>query len=160
MFHLKHILIVSFQVHCGRVQSKNDENSVNFLIYMDLTVCKSCFSLICFYRRKTWTSLLRQERVWESHPHWWDIFHSLIFLLTNCTSGLIISSLRVVSDGGGDAEGRRAGLAESPGLRREHLPSLRDVKFFSLVSLFLPGSFPSLWFRTETPFHHKRELHS
>ena len=38
MLHLKHILIVSFQVHCSGVQSQNDENCVNVPIYMDLNV--------------------------------------------------------------------------------------------------------------------------
>ena len=36
--HLKHILIVSFQIHCGVVQSWNTENCVNVQIFMDLTV--------------------------------------------------------------------------------------------------------------------------
>lgn len=40
------------------------------------------------------------------------------------STGLIISSLHVVTDAGGDAEDRRAGLAEGPGLRRKHFPSL------------------------------------
>ena len=31
-------MIVSFQVHCGGVQSQNDDNCVNVLIYTDLTV--------------------------------------------------------------------------------------------------------------------------
>ena len=33
-----HILIVSFQIHCGGVQSQNYENCVNVQIFMDLTV--------------------------------------------------------------------------------------------------------------------------
>ena len=31
-------MIVSFPVHCGGVQSQNNENCVNVPIYMDLTV--------------------------------------------------------------------------------------------------------------------------
>ena len=38
--HLKHIMIVSFQVHRGGVQSQNYKNCVNVHIYMDLTVFK------------------------------------------------------------------------------------------------------------------------
>ena len=34
--HLKHTVIVSFQAHCGGVQSQNEENCVNVQIYMDL----------------------------------------------------------------------------------------------------------------------------
>ena len=36
--HLKHILSVLFQVHCGGVQSQNGENCVNVQILMDLAV--------------------------------------------------------------------------------------------------------------------------
>ena len=36
--HLKHILMVSFQVHCGGVQCRNGENCVSVQIFMDLTV--------------------------------------------------------------------------------------------------------------------------
>jgi len=35
---LKHIMIVSFKIHYGGVQSPNDENGVNVQIFMDLTV--------------------------------------------------------------------------------------------------------------------------
>ena len=31
-------MIILFQIHCGDVQSQNDENCVTVLIYMDLTV--------------------------------------------------------------------------------------------------------------------------
>ena len=43
--HLKHILIVSFQIHCGGVQSQNDENCVNVQIFMDLTVYARLFTV-------------------------------------------------------------------------------------------------------------------
>lgn len=36
--HLKHMLIVSFQVYCGGVQNQNCENCVNIQTFMDLTV--------------------------------------------------------------------------------------------------------------------------
>lgn len=42
---------------------------------------KSCFWLKCFHRRKIWTLLLRQERAWESQPHWWDSSHFISTLL-------------------------------------------------------------------------------
>ena len=48
--HLKHILIVSFQIHCGGVQSQNDENCVNVQIFMDLTVY-TIIIYISIYRR-------------------------------------------------------------------------------------------------------------
>lgn len=53
------------------------------------------------------------------------------------SAGLITVSFYVncVTVSGGDAEGRRAGLAEGPGLCRKHFPSLWDVKSFSLVLL-------------------------
>jgi len=40
---LKHIWIVSFKIHCGGVQSQNDEDCVNVQICLVLTVC------ICVY---------------------------------------------------------------------------------------------------------------
>ena len=39
--HLTHISIASFQIHCGGVQSQNDENCVNVQIFMDLTVLRN-----------------------------------------------------------------------------------------------------------------------
>jgi len=35
---LKYILIVSFKIHCGGLQSQNYENGVNVQIFMDPTV--------------------------------------------------------------------------------------------------------------------------
>ena len=44
----------------------------------------------------------------------------------------VFTPLLCVADGGGDAEGWRAGLAEGPGLRGKHLPSVWDVRSFPL----------------------------
>ena len=40
--HLKQVLFVSFQIHCGGVQGQKDENSADVPIFMDLTVSSSC----------------------------------------------------------------------------------------------------------------------
>ena len=42
--------IVSFQVHCGGVQSQNYENYVNVQIYMDLTLTVLTFTACCHFR--------------------------------------------------------------------------------------------------------------
>ena len=36
-----------FQIHCGGVQSQNDEHGVNVQIFMDLTMCVSGYSCMC-----------------------------------------------------------------------------------------------------------------
>ena len=36
--HIKYMLFVSFQIHCGGVKSQKDENCVDVPIFMDLTV--------------------------------------------------------------------------------------------------------------------------
>ena len=61
--HLKHILSVSFQVHCGGVQSQNDENCVNVQIYMGLTV----YPIYIFHINKSCTELLSGKNHFRSH---------------------------------------------------------------------------------------------
>ncbi len=97
---------------------------------------------VCFYRRKIWNLLLGQERVWASQPHWWGISHCTHLAFTRKllkTNLLLFSSCPVncVTDSRGDAEGRRAQLAEGPELRRKHFPSLWDVKFPLVLLLVL-----------------------
>ena len=47
--HLKHILIVSFQIHCGDVQSWNTENCVTVQTILDLTVIKKLWQQLIIF---------------------------------------------------------------------------------------------------------------
>lgn len=38
VYTLKHILFFSYQIHCGGIMSKNNENCVTVLIYVDVSV--------------------------------------------------------------------------------------------------------------------------
>ena len=58
-----HILIVSFQVLCGGVQSQNDENVVNVQIFMDPTVLEFMWAPLA--EKGDWSTHNKKRSGWE-----------------------------------------------------------------------------------------------
>ena len=75
--HLKHIFIVSFQVHCGGLQSQNDENCVKVQLFMDLTVNSNVNALFKIYE---YNNNLRTIYLYFIGVHFYFISEVFIFL--------------------------------------------------------------------------------